>query len=264
LRNHPNVRFAASTQKPNDEDGGPDKNTALAAIRFAQLHRLPLLADDRVSQSVVLNDDKSNATAAFGTDSVVLALVEAKELTPLEAAHLFLRLIEWRYRFLLVPPALMKALADQYRSHPPGVGMRQLATYVHDCMRDPGLFGGLEPTTPPISIAVRLYQSWIHNISELVMDLWTDDSIGDATAEEFTAWAMSEFLPSPPRTADERMQASVASLTPLTVLSRALIRGSGSKNFKRVNRGLRAIARALGINESQYVAYVAQVAHGVD
>ena len=85
-----------------------------------------------------------------------------------EAADALLQLLNWRYRFILVPPDILKLLADRYRSHPPGAALRKIAIYVHDCMRDEGLFGGFETTDPPISMAMRLYQNWIQNVAEFL------------------------------------------------------------------------------------------------
>lgn len=266
LRNDQRVRFASVRSELTLE---PDKNRedrdlAFAGMLMAKQKNLPLLSDDRVSQTVVLNERKENKTAAFGTDSIITALLEAEEIEAREAASFLLRLMEWRYRFILMPPEAMKALADQYRAHPPGTAMRQVARYVHDCMRDPGLFGGMEPTTPPVSIAVRLYQSWAQNVGELVMDVWKDADIPESYAEEFTAWAMTELLPSPPRVLDERMQVNISSLTPLTVISRALIRASDSDEYERINRGLRALATALGLEEAEYIGFVVRVVRGTD
>ncbi len=241
-----------------------DRELSFSGMLMAKERNLPFLSDDRVSQTVVLNERKEDKIAAFGVDSVIAALLEAGEIEAHEAARLLLRLMEWRYRFILMSPEAMKALADQYRVHPPGTDMRQVARYVHDCMRDPGLFGGLEPTTPPVSIAVRLYQSWAQNIAELVMDIWMDTEISESYAEEFTAWAMTELLPSPPRVLDERMQATISSLTPLTVITRALIRASDSNNYERINRGLRSMATALGLEEAEYIEIVVRVARGAD
>jgi tetratricopeptide (TPR) repeat protein len=266
LRNNPRVRFASTKEslEVDVEMDREDRGVAFAGIAMAKERNLPFLADDRVSQTVVLNDRKNDETAAFGTDTIITQLLESGDITAREAANLLLRLMEWRYRFIVMPPAALKALADQYRAHPPGADLRQVARYVHDCMRDPGLFGGLEPTAPPASIAVRLYQTWSQNIGELLMDVWNDSDILDSYAEELTEWAISEFLPSPPRALDERMQARASSLTQLTVMTTAIIRGSDGGNFERINKGLRSIATALGMEDSEYLATAVRVTGASD
>lgn len=265
LRNDERVRFISAKARPELEgkvrgDGG----LAFDAMLIAKERNLPLLADDRVCQALVLNEYKDDEKAAFGTDSVIIEMLEAEHIEAREAARLLSQLMKWRYRFILMPPEAMKALADQYRAHPPGDALRQVAKYIHDCMRDPGLFGGLEPTTPPISIAIRLYQSWSNNISELVMDVWKDADIPETYAEEFTEWAMTEMLPSPPKVLDEKTQAILVSLTALTVMTRALIRGSDNTQFERINHGLRAMANALGLDDTEYFEAVVKVTHAAD
>lgn len=265
LKSDKRVRFAAAKKELGEDKERPDGfDMALAGMFLAKEKTLPLLCDDRVIQAVTLNEHREDRIAAFGTDSIINKLFKESELSAIEAAKLVLRLMEWRYRFLVMSPELMKALADQYRAHPPGNSLRQVAKYVHDCMRDPGLFAGLEPTNPPVSIAVRLYQTWTQNISELLMDLWGAADVSESYAEEFTKWALTEFLPSPPRVLDERMQAVISSLTPLTVFTRALIRGSDTTQFARINRGLRSIASALGMDEKEYVSIVVKVIRGTN
>jgi len=266
LRSDPRVRFASTKENvEGDVEKNPEnRGVAFAGIVMAKERKLPFLADDRVSQTVVLNDRKDDEIAAFGTDTIISQLVEDGDITAREGAKLLLRLMEWRYRFIVMPPEAMKALADQYRAHPPGADLRQVARYVHDCMRDPGLFGGLESTAPPVSMAVRLYQTWNQNIGEFLMDVWSDPDVSDTYADELTEWAISELLPSPPRALDERMQARASELTPLSIMTRAILRGSDATNFERINRGLRAIATALGMEDSEYLSTVVRVTGATD
>jgi len=240
-----------------------DRDIATAAYLVAKERKLPLLVDDRVCQTLLLNEMKESPVAAFGTDVLILDMARSGALTFDEAADALLDLVAWRYRFILVPAEILKLLADRYRSHPPGASLRQIAVYVHDCMRDEGMFAGLEPTDPPVSIAVRLYQTWIHNISEFIMDTWMDDAIDESSAREITNWAITEFLPSPPRVADDRLQSTIASLTPRTAISRALIRSTNGVNIERVNRGLRFMSSELGLTEAEYLKIVAGVVNGI-
>ena len=83
------------------------------------------------------------------------------------------------------------------------------------------------------------------------MDVWKDADIPETYAEEFTEWAMTEMLPSPPKVLDEKTQAILVSLTALTVMTRALIRGSDNTQFERINHGLRAMANALGLDDTE-------------
>ncbi len=247
------------------EDQLLDEGIAIAAFQASKQKAMPLLADDRVIQTLLLNEWKENPKGAFGTDCLVPQLAEAGVLTLDEAVDCLLKLIDWRYKFVLFSAKELKHLADRYRSHPPGLALRRVAIYVHDCMRDEGLFAGAEPVTPPVSIAIRMYQSWIQNIAEFMMDIWLDESIKEELALRWTNWAVKEFMPSPPFNLDPRMQSSLASLTPRTAITRALIRsstaqGGGSSQLnERAYRGLRAMTSDFSLSDAEYLKIVASV-----
>lgn len=237
----------------------PDRGIAMAAYLTAKEKKLPLLVDDRVCQALRLNEWKEEPAAAFGTDSLVQEMARVGTLTHDEAADALLQLMAWRYRFILVPPQVLKLLAERYHTHPPGSALRKIAIYVHDCMRDEGLFAGLEATKPPVSIAIRLYQSWVHNISQFIMDVWLDETIEESHAQEITTWAITELLPSPPKVANERLQSTLALLTPRTAMTWALLRPKEGSPLERINRALRAMSSAFGLNDEEYLEIVAGV-----
>ena len=243
-------------------DEESDRNVAMAAYLAAKERKVPLLVDDRVCQGLLLNEWKDLPIAAFGTDLLVYEMARVGTITNDQAADAFLQLMKWRYRFILPPPEILKLLFDRYRSQPPGAALRQMAVYVHDCMRDEGMFSGLEATNPPVSIAWRLYQDWIQNIAEFVIDVWLDDTVDEQGAEKVTTWAITEFLPSPPYVANERLQSLLASLTPRTAITRAMIRSSYVQKPERSNRGLRTMSSAFGLDDIDYLEIVAGVVNG--
>jgi lipopolysaccharide biosynthesis regulator YciM len=229
------------------------------SMKIARELGLPLLADDRVCQTVVHNERSSSDGSAFGTDALIRALLNEGMVTEDQASSLTLQMIAWRYRFLILRPEMLKNMADQYLSHPPGKPLRTVARYVHDCMRDAGLFGGLEPTKPPVSMAVRLYATWVHVIAEFIVSLWIDDDLAEDKARELTAWAVTELLPSPPRILLPQLQANVAGVTARTALGMALLKASGAKNYVKANRGLQALATGIGVGQEEYSRIVLEV-----
>ena len=90
-----------------------------------------------------------------------------------------------------------------------------------------------------------------------------DETFDEASAGELTDWAIGEFLPSPPQVLDDRLQSVIASLTPRTVITRALIRSTKSHRLERANRGLRRMSAALGMSEMEYLQIVAGVMNGI-
>lgn len=257
IQTNPSFEFVAVRTAPSVKDADTmDSDLATAAFRVAKEYGFPLLADDRVCQMLMLNERRSDVSAAFGTDALLYRLADEGVLTQDRVADALLRIIAWRYRFVVFPPELLVWLAKRYSGHLPGIALRQVAAYVHDCMRDHGLFAGPEPVDPPVPIAVRLYQTWVQTIAEFVTSVWLDEAFDETSAQQLTRWAMSEFLPSPPRKLNDRIQASIATLTARSMLSRALISSTRSQNPGRMNLCLREMAAACGLDESEYLKIV--------
>ena len=194
---------------------------ALGASWIAARADLPLLVDDRVIQVVMQNETSGAKPVAFGTDRLIERLQEDGAISNERGVEAMLRLMRWRYRFVMPSADQLKDLLDRYRENPPGSPLREVAEYVHDCMRDPGLISGFEPTTPPTSMAARLHQGWITTVVQFVMKVWDDETWSEASAREVTAWATLQLLPSLPATMQGAMQGVLARLEHRMVISMA-------------------------------------------
>ena len=236
-----------------------DAGFSLAALWVAVREGVPLLADDRAIQAVTQNEVAHREPAAFGTDRLIEKLSQSGAIANAKAADATLQLMRWRYRFVLPSAELLKNLVDRYRENPPGNGLREVAEYVHDCMRDQGLFSGFEPTSPPTSMSSRLHQGWITSVVQLVMNVWDDEAWSEASAREFTLWATRQLLPSLPSTMPGPMQGALARLDHRIVISMALIASSVMESNERANAGLRTLAEALGMREEDLHATLADV-----
>ncbi len=261
---------AVNADRTADEEGGAstdeDEPAAedrrflpLHAYEIAQARSLPLLVDDRVLQSVLFNSTPGSARAAFGTGDLLDAFINLDNHEIDRSAQLFLKLIRMRYRFLLPPAELLTALARRHRSHPPGEPLREVARYVHDCMRDPGLHGGMEPTDPPISLAAYLYQQWSMTLGRFLVEIWHDDGFPDDAAVALTRWAIRECLPSIPRNCPSTLGAVMAPRLPMMVVSGALIHVPEVAKPERTNRALEEIARAFSLSDGAYSQLVADI-----
>ena len=111
---------------------------AIDAPLLAIQEGLPLLADDRVCQSIVLNCEKK-CPVAFGSDSLVLRLKDQALISESDASRAILALMKWRYRFLWLPPEMVQCIRVTSSRH----DLHGVAHYVQECMRDLGLFGDL-------------------------------------------------------------------------------------------------------------------------
>lgn len=239
----------------NGSEQTMQEDLALMAAFLALQKKVPLLADDRVCQAMVLNTPPKRPYQAFGTDRLLAALRDHGLINLERVADDYLKLIQWRYKFVLPTAELLKVYSDRYLNHPPGADLRSVARYVHDCMRDCGLLAGFEATHPPTTIASRLFLEWTNVISEFIMLCWADSRYDTGNAQLITDWATAEFLPSPPKTLNYRAQALLSALLSKTALGQAMIKSCTMQNDRAYN-GLTSIARGLGLDKEAYLRIV--------
>jgi len=188
-------KFEALAPNYSGEDA-PD--ICMDSYYIAKSKGLSVLVDDRVIQALALNDEGFKASA-FGVDCLLKAFEREKALEIAECDSAYLQLIKWRYRFLVPSVDFLVRLAKRYEANAPGNELMEVAGYVHECMRDPGLFSGLEKTDPPQPMCGRLFTAWADLTMRFIVDLWEDSDVSPETASAFTRWAFRELLPSPPR-----------------------------------------------------------------
>ena len=163
-----------------------------------------------------------------------------------------------RYRFLIVPSAILVTLARRNLRTPPGSALRKVARYAHDCLRDHGLFAGFEPTDPPVTMAGKYFQAWGAVTADFIMTIWGDDTFPTDSAKVLTEWAIAELLPSSPRSMGPNARLIVG-LLPKIVLAQAFIRSASIRDPQRANQGLKSIAKGLGITDREYFRQFAEV-----
>jgi len=227
------------------------RQSVLSSVQLAIEQSAPLLADDRVLQSAILASRPSERSAGFGTDCVIAALAESGAITLDVAADAMLTLMRWRYRFLVAPSELLYRLLLRNKNHPPGRDLRSVASYVHDSMRDPGLFAGVEKTDSPTTVATRLFQAWVMALAELIADAWLEGDLAESQATTLTEWVVRECLPSPPRNLGRRGRV-VADMTRKIVFSHVLLRVCG-EDVALSNRALQAVAAAVDYDATEYL-----------
>jgi hypothetical protein len=217
----------------------------------------PLMADDRVCQVFVLNERPEAVHPAIGVDTLISALMTTGKLNASKAAESIHQLTQWRYRFILPTAEILKVLAEQYRTNPPGQALHEIAEYVHDCMRDSGLFGGPEKTEHGESMAMRLYLSWLSVISKFLISIWDDDSFSEKSAKRLTEWSVQELLPSPPRVLHGNLKVRISTQTAQYLLSHALI-NSNVLHKERIGDGMKALKDALKLSDGEYLRIVTE------
>ncbi|MBA4148880.1 MAG: hypothetical protein H0X66_12260 [Verrucomicrobia bacterium] len=248
-------------RKTTDDD--VDREVYLSAYLLAKQEKVPLFADDRACQTIAFNENKGSVGSVFGTDKLLHQLAASGLIRDDEFADAYLKLISWRYRFLMPPSAVLLNLTKRYLSNPPGKPLREIAHYVHDCMRDAGLIAGFEPTDPPASVAVRSFLQWVNTIAQFLVHVGNDVEISEEKADAITTWAIHELLPSPPKMVGQLLAEAISAMHPRSVISQALICLLYSNDHERGNKTLRRIARNLGLSEQDYSRFLAEVINAV-
>ncbi len=235
----------------------------LASWQLAKERSVPLLVDDRVLQALAMNENRAVEHAFFGTDRLLMKLHEEKIIDSETMANAFLALIRWRYRFIVPTEDVLLVLAKRYKSHPPGQDLQDIALYVHDCMRDPGLFAGAENTTRKESMAAKLYATWTRMTADFLVAVWADSEFNEDAAIKITKWALSEFSPSLPR------NISINSPHLSEVQHKVIISCFLALTFKigdtsRASKALQIIAESFNMSETEYFKAVSEVVdHGI-
>lgn len=239
------VFHKVATSQGSQKDKKEHQDIPIAAAILAQQLKKPLFADDRVCQVLALNDSsEDNYAAAFGTDRFLIALSQVNMITTEEMANHMLMLMNWRYRFIVPSKEILKTLVERYKEHPPGQELRQVALYVHDCMRDPGLFSGFEKTDQLDTMASRLFTTMLTLVVESLVAIWQDDTFSDEAAKQITEWAIRELVPSHPKTLGMRGR-SALEVIPKAILGQFLIQAPLIQNAQRANLAVRTVAVAL-------------------
>lgn len=261
IREDSRFRFVPHAISTNmlEQGAKPDDLMAFLATFIARDLGFPLLADDRMCQAFVLNDTENPEPNAFGSDALVRGLSKEGRLTADSEADAFVRLIHWRYRFLVPPSRVLVNLARRYRNAAPGSVLRAISFYVHDCMRDVGLFGGAENTDQGESMAMRYYMTWATRCSEFLVAVWNDDEFSDEVAEKLTHWCVKELFPSPPRIMNRPTRALAADMTARLLISHILLNSHSVLDENRMSKGMETVQDALLLSNEEYSKIVTGV-----
>ena len=228
---------------------------SLAALMLSTQKNLPLYSDDRVLQMAALND--KSQILSFGTDVFINALYLKEYINREELTKIYLQLIDWRYKFIIPPLEVMIYLAEQYSTKPPGIELKKIAMYAHECMRDPGLFCGPEKTADiPLPIAVKLYTEWLQLATNFIVKCW-NNTIDECAANKFTDWALLNLLPTVPKYMLDGGY-RLASMTKRIVLGDAITQLMTIGNIEVGNKVLLLLKQKLELNDIEYNRIVSE------
>ena len=233
---------------------------SLSAMSLALQENIPLVCDDRLVQSAFLND--SNGLTVFGTNNIIDALYSNGVIEIEEASKYYLKLMEWRYRFVIPPVEVLNHLAVQYSACPPGKDLRFVASYVHECMYDAGLFCGMEMTAEiPLPIGVKLFIKWLDIITEFMINCMTSDQLVDVS-EQYVDWAIDYFIPATPKNLPDRGN-SIAIIIKQTIMNQALVKLSGLGNWQQGNKIISKLKVRLQLSDVEYNRLVSEMINAI-
>jgi len=240
-----------------------DDDVYLASFWMAKEKKVPLLADDRVLQVLALNENNAVKCPSFGTDSLLVKLRDEQIIDTQTLTNSILTLMNWRYRFIIPTEDALLTMAKKYRTYPPGQELEDVALYVHDCMRDAGLFSGPENTTHQESMAAKLYAAWTRRVVDFLVAVWADSEFSDDVAVKLTEWAVSELSPSLPCSISSNSP-HLAKVQPKVTFNVFLALTFRIDDTSRASKALQAIAESFNMGETEYFKAVSEVVdHGV-
>jgi predicted Zn-dependent protease len=248
------------THDEQDDDTPPSQY--LDSPRLAEHLNKPLLADDRVLQVLVLQRSPASASQAFGSACLLQSLFDSGALSLGEVANDIHRLMQWRYRFIVPSAEVLSEWASQAIDNLPGPDLLDAAMYLHDCLSDPGLLCGFEPTDPPSPMAAKFVNSWMSSIVSFLARIWNDVNLTDNKCISLTRWAGEELIPSCPRGLWYKpIGHNIAQAERKAIFGMALVQFTAVQNPNRANLALRTLAEALGLRGEQYLTAVVEGIH---
>ncbi len=258
-------RDSPSCRRSGDDDADDDNVEPppfLDAVLLAHDLGCRLLADDRLCQAAVQNQYPELPDAGFGTDRLLVGLESKSVLSTDDVCTDLIRMMRWRYRFLLPESRHLKFAASRSRDNLPGPELREIAAYVQESMRDPGLFCGPEKSDVPTPIAFKYFMAWKQVCVEFLGALWEDSSITDQQLKSVTSWCIESLLPAVPRgMLYSPVGRRLADITPKEFILTAMIRFATIQPVQRANEALRLMARQLGMTEDEFYEAAAEAAN---
>lgn len=236
-------------------------DSSLAALMLSSKKNLPFYSDDRCLQITALNDKKQ--ILSFSTDIFINVLYSQGNIKLEELTNIYLQLIDWRYKFIIPPLEVLVYLAEQYSENPPGIELNKIAMYAHDCMRDPGLFCGLEKIAdPPLPMAAKLYMEWLLLTTKFIVKCGTNtNTVDECNANKFTDWALLNLLPTYPKYMHNG--GSFANMTKRIVLGDAITLLITIGDIELGNKILLSLKQKLGLSDVEYNRVVSETINAI-
>ena len=234
---------------------------AFETLHCAEKKGLPLLTDDRSSQMIRM---RHLGDRQFGSDALMRDLYARKIISLDEYARAFLKLCEWRYRFLVPEAEIIAYFIEQYRRNPLGKPLETLIKYSNECMEDQGLFLGREPTNPPSICGLKLYIAWINVWIKALMRIWANSDFDDANREEITNQIFLRAFPKGPKGLSPEVRKNVAAKAERSIVNYLFIGTLECDKPERFQRLFEYAFDSLGFSSERRIDELNSYLEGVD
>jgi predicted Zn-dependent protease len=216
---------------------------AVETSQLAERKGLPLLSDDRFIQM--------HSAKSFGTDAFLHYLFSKEVISLQEYAEAFLKLCEWRYRFLIPTSDIIVYLAFEYKHNPLGAPLEVLIKYSNECMKDQGLFLGREPTIPPTLCGVKFYMQWVNVWIDALIKIWTDNNFDQGDREKISRQIFLRAFPPGPQGLQQKIRSNITAMMESSIIQRLFIGIIEHKNSASFKQLLDQAFESLGFSEEK-------------
>lgn len=248
LREENGFDFRSVKTKDSTSEQHSAVHYAIDATLLAIQEDMPLVVDDRYCQQGRLAATPLQPDKAFSTDVLLEHMAEQGLIDSGQHADSWLQLMRWRYKFLLPPVSVLLTVANRFKKGVPGSELQEIAVYMHDCMRDLGLYGGRENTDPPMPMAAKLFNAWVDLVAHFCVELWWDDRFSEEQASRFTRWVVTNCLPSWPKNLGPATGRALAQLSTQALLGAAVQHCMARSDLRKANRVINRVRRSLGLS----------------
>ncbi|MHA1659706.1 MAG: SIR2 family protein [Promethearchaeota archaeon] len=197
----------------------------IETLQNAENKKLPILTDDRCIQAIKTSNF---ADKQFSSDLLISDLYNKKIISLKEYADSFLKMCEWRYRFLVPKVEVITYFLEQYKNNPLGKPIETLIKYCNECMEDKGLLLGWEATEPPTICGVKYYLKWMDVWIEALIQIWTNS--GFISKEEITQQIILRAFPKGPEGLNPDIRKNVIAMNERFIVNKLFL---GTMNYAK-------------------------------
>jgi len=220
----------------------------IETLQHAENKKLPILTDDRFSQTV---RTQNFADKQFGSDLLIRDLYDRKIISIKGYADSFLKMCEWRYRFLVPKVDIITYFLEQYENNPLGKPIEILIKYCNECMEDKGLLLGWEATEPPTICGVKYYLKWVDVWIEALIKVWASSAF--TNKDEITQQIVLRAFPKRPEGLNPDIRKNVIAMNERVIIDKLFL---GTQNYDKTeifHKLFKIIFDSLGVSSEKRV-----------